>query len=132
MYEDLSNRRYCYFGIANIRLKNIFMLWHNVDDTVCSKAAFVCYEFLISIHSKNYLFLFHMMDYRWRSIVALIEYQMWILRYVDTYRLCIKGVTEDAGRIGLVIVISGMAGSMVCGIILDKTHKYKVDRYTEW
>ncbi len=46
--------------------------------------------------------------------------------YIETYRLCIKGVTEDAGRIGLVIVISGMAGSMVCGIILDKTHKYKV------
>ena len=39
----------------------------------------------------------------------------------------LQGVTEDAGRIGLVIVISGMAGSMVCGIILDKTHKYKVD-----
>jgi len=35
------------------------------------------------------------------------------------------GVTEDAGRIGLVIVISGMAGSMICGIILDKTHRYK-------
>ena len=38
-----------------------------------------------------------------------------------------QGVTEDAGRIGLVIVISGMAGSMVCGIILDKTHRYKVE-----
>ena len=47
-----------------------------------------------------------------------------------TYEYCkIKGVTEDAGRIGLVIVISGMAGSMVCGIVLDKTHKYKVISY---
>jgi len=32
---------------------------------------------------------------------------------------------EDAGRMGLVIVCCGMAGSMVCGIILDKTHQYK-------
>ena len=32
---------------------------------------------------------------------------------------------EDAGRMGLVIVLCGMAGSMVCGIILDKTHQYK-------
>ena len=36
-----------------------------------------------------------------------------------------QGVTEDAGMIGLVIVVCGMAGSMVCGIILDKTHAYK-------
>lgn len=36
-----------------------------------------------------------------------------------------EGVTEDAGMIGLVIVVCGMAGSMVCGIILDKTHAYK-------
>lgn len=36
-----------------------------------------------------------------------------------------EGATEDAGRIGLVIVICGMAGSMICGIILDKTHAYK-------
>ena len=32
----------------------------------------------------------------------------------------------DAGLIGLVIIISGMAGSMICGIILDKTHQYKI------
>jgi len=36
-----------------------------------------------------------------------------------------EGAEVDAGRIGLVIVICGMAGSMVCGIILDKTHAYK-------
>jgi len=40
------------------------------------------------------------------------------------------GVTEDAGRIGLVIVLCGMAGSMVCGIILDKTHAYKATTLT--
>ncbi len=32
---------------------------------------------------------------------------------------------KDAGRIGLIIVLCGMCGSMVCGIILDKTHAYK-------
>ncbi|XP_025261812.1 feline leukemia virus subgroup C receptor-related protein 2-like [Camponotus floridanus] len=32
---------------------------------------------------------------------------------------------EDAGRIGLCMIISGMIGSVVLGIILDKTHKFK-------
>lgn len=34
-------------------------------------------------------------------------------------------MTEDAGRIGLVIVVCGMLGSMICGLILDSTHAYK-------
>jgi len=36
-----------------------------------------------------------------------------------------EGVTEDAGRIGFVIVVFGMFGSMLSGIVLDKTHWYK-------
>ncbi|XP_077299104.1 histamine transporter [Arctopsyche grandis] len=35
------------------------------------------------------------------------------------------GANEDAGRIGLVIVLAGMLGSVMCGIILDKTHRFK-------
>ncbi|XP_015180288.1 PREDICTED: feline leukemia virus subgroup C receptor-related protein 1 isoform X1 [Polistes dominula] len=35
------------------------------------------------------------------------------------------GHEEDAGRVGLTIVCAGMLGSVVCGIVLDKTHKYK-------
>ena len=45
-------------------------------------------------------------------------------------QIILKGVTEDAGMIGLVIVVCGMAGSMVCGIILDKTHAYKATTLT--
>ncbi|XP_066999147.2 heme transporter FLVCR2 [Anabrus simplex] len=30
-----------------------------------------------------------------------------------------------AGRVGLIFVLSGMAGSVVCGIILDRTHWFK-------
>jgi len=36
-----------------------------------------------------------------------------------------KDAEADAGRIGLAIVISGMAGSMCCGLILDRTHAFK-------
>jgi len=36
---------------------------------------------------------------------------------------------EDAGRMGLIIVICGMAGSMVCGLILDATHQYKLTTF---
>jgi hypothetical protein len=35
------------------------------------------------------------------------------------------GAEEDAGRMGLCIVVAGMLGSVVCGIILDKTHRFK-------
>lgn len=36
-----------------------------------------------------------------------------------------KGAQEDAGKIGLLIVLSGMVGSVCCGIALDKFHKFK-------
>ncbi|XP_011698243.1 PREDICTED: feline leukemia virus subgroup C receptor-related protein 2-like [Wasmannia auropunctata] len=36
-----------------------------------------------------------------------------------------KNGEEDAGRIGLAIILTGMAGSVSFGIILDKTHKFK-------
>ncbi|XP_034177440.1 choline/ethanolamine transporter flvcr2a isoform X2 [Osmia lignaria lignaria] len=32
---------------------------------------------------------------------------------------------KDAGRIGLTIICAGMLGSVVCGIVLDKAHKFK-------
>jgi len=32
---------------------------------------------------------------------------------------------EDAGRIGLIMVLSGMVGSVVAGVVLDKTHRFK-------
>ncbi|XP_014473180.1 PREDICTED: feline leukemia virus subgroup C receptor-related protein 2 [Dinoponera quadriceps] len=35
------------------------------------------------------------------------------------------GHEQDAGRIGLTIVCAGMLGSVVCGVVLDKTHKFK-------
>ncbi|XP_071538239.1 choline/ethanolamine transporter flvcr2a isoform X2 [Panulirus ornatus] len=34
--------------------------------------------------------------------------------------------TENAGRIGLLIVLAGMLGSVVCGFILDRTAKFKL------
>lgn len=36
-----------------------------------------------------------------------------------------EGASEDAGRIGLIIVLAGMVGSVVCGIALDKYHRFK-------
>lgn len=35
------------------------------------------------------------------------------------------GAEEDAGRIGLCIVVAGMMGSVCCGVVLDKTHRFK-------
>lgn len=32
---------------------------------------------------------------------------------------------EDPGRIGLIMVLAGMVGSIVAGVVLDKTHRFK-------
>ncbi|XP_063221494.1 heme transporter FLVCR2-like [Bacillus rossius redtenbacheri] len=36
-----------------------------------------------------------------------------------------EGAVQDAGRIGLVIIVSGMIGSAAGGFVLDKTRKFK-------
>ena len=36
-----------------------------------------------------------------------------------------ENIDSDSGRIGLVIVVAGMFGSIIFGVILDKTHAYK-------
>ncbi|KAH0545602.1 feline leukemia virus subgroup C receptor-related protein 2-like [Cotesia glomerata] len=36
-----------------------------------------------------------------------------------------KNGEEDAGRLGLLIIVMGMFGSVIFGFILDKTHKFK-------
>lgn len=33
---------------------------------------------------------------------------------------------QETGTIGLLLVVSGMAGSIACGYILDKFHHYKL------
>lgn len=37
-----------------------------------------------------------------------------------------KDAQELIGTIGLLIVVSGMVGSIICGYILDKFHHYKL------
>nr|XP_018908694.1 PREDICTED: uncharacterized MFS-type transporter C09D4.1-like isoform X3 [Bemisia tabaci] len=36
-----------------------------------------------------------------------------------------KDGMEDAGQVGLTLVLAGVVGSVVWGVVLDKTHKYK-------
>ncbi|XP_063221497.1 heme transporter FLVCR2-like isoform X2 [Bacillus rossius redtenbacheri] len=36
-----------------------------------------------------------------------------------------KNAEEDAGRIGLTLTVAGMAGSAICGFVLDKTRRFK-------
>lgn len=39
--------------------------------------------------------------------------------------LSFPGTEVEAGLMGLIIIIAGIFGSVICGIILDKTHKFK-------
>lgn len=43
-----------------------------------------------------------------------------ILEYVS-----LQNGEEDAGRVGLLMVLAGMLGSVLSGIVLDKTHRFK-------
>lgn len=45
--------------------------------------------------------------------------------YIQIVLLYYPGHEVDAGRIGLSIVLAGMFGSVVCGVVLDKTHRFK-------
>jgi hypothetical protein len=44
---------------------------------------------------------------------------------------CLQNAEEDAGRIGLVMVLAGIVGSILGGVILDKTHRFKYVPSTE-
>lgn len=48
-----------------------------------------------------------------------------ILKQTHIYLFLSQGEEVNAGRIGLTLVISGMVGSLICGIWLDKTKTYK-------
>ncbi|CAD5217584.1 unnamed protein product [Bursaphelenchus xylophilus] len=37
-----------------------------------------------------------------------------------------KGASTETGTIGLLMVVGGMAGSVICGYLLDKFHKFKL------
>jgi len=39
-----------------------------------------------------------------------------------------EGEQKATGTIGLLIVVSGMFGSVVCGYVLDKWHHFKYKR----
>ncbi|KZC13800.1 Feline leukemia virus subgroup C receptor-related protein 2 [Dufourea novaeangliae] len=51
------------------------------------------------------------------NAVATLFSQIYVVHFQNS--------EEDAGRIGLVMIISGMIGAICFGIIIDKTHKYK-------
>lgn len=36
----------------------------------------------------------------------------------------------DPGTIGVIIVVGGMIGSVICGVIMDRTKKYKEVAFT--
>ncbi|CAG9833398.1 unnamed protein product [Diabrotica balteata] len=80
-------------------------------------------SFIGSIKSllQNKSFLLHNLGYScnigiYSSIGTLLN--QLILNYFP-------GEQEEAGRMGLVMILTGMVGSIVTGIVLDKTHKYK-------
>ncbi|VEN43633.1 unnamed protein product [Callosobruchus maculatus] len=70
---------------------------------------------------KNKAFLIHAFSYGlnlaiYSAIGTLLN--QFILNYFEEAQ-------EDAGRMGLVMILVGMLGSILVGVVLDKTHRYK-------
>lgn len=65
---------------------------------------------------------------QWQSLFSL---RTWLMKSWHTktnpsfFLFRSQGEELNAGRIGLTLVISGMVGSLICGIWLDKTKTYK-------
>ncbi|XP_029163047.1 feline leukemia virus subgroup C receptor-related protein 2-like [Nylanderia fulva] len=69
--------------------------------------------------NKNYVLLCnsHGLNVGVLNVFATLLNQIYLLHF--------ENGEEDAGRIGLAMIFSGMIGTVVCGIVLDKTHKFK-------
>lgn len=71
------------------------------------------------LSNRSYLALCHSFGINigiLNSIATLLN-QMYLIHF--------EGGEEEAGQIGLAIVITGMLGSVIFGIVLDKTRKFK-------
>ncbi|CAH1102513.1 unnamed protein product [Psylliodes chrysocephalus] len=70
---------------------------------------------------QNKAFMLHTLCYG--CIVAIFSSIGTLLnQFILSY---FPGAQEDAGRMGLVMILTGMVGSVITGFVLDKTHKYK-------
>lgn len=83
-----------------------------------------------TILSRGFLYEFHhtMSVNTWQIIKSLenCEFNVWpYFACMQIVLLYYPGHEMDAGRIGLCIVLAGMLGSVCCGIVLDKTHRFK-------
>lgn len=57
--------------------------------------------------------------------IGLLSFSFFFSVCAQIVLLYYPGHELDAGRIGLCIVLAGMMGSVCCGIVLDKTHRFK-------
>ncbi|XP_018571730.1 uncharacterized MFS-type transporter C09D4.1-like [Anoplophora glabripennis] len=88
-----------------------------------NKEEFSTKAFFLSIKKlfQNKPFVIHMVAYG-INIAVFSAVGTLLSQFVLQY---FEGASEDAGRMGFIMVIAGALGSIVFGILLDKTHKYK-------
>ncbi|XP_060867819.1 heme transporter FLVCR2-like [Metopolophium dirhodum] len=81
---------------------------------------------------KNFVKSLWRLVYNYGFLLLLLSYGMNVGSFYAISTLLNQIILEhfpenavDAGRIGLMIVLAGMVGSVVCGFILDGTHLFK-------
>ncbi|XP_074030363.1 choline/ethanolamine transporter flvcr2b isoform X2 [Leptinotarsa decemlineata] len=109
---------YFYFPKEPVHPPSIAMFEERINKKHITFSIFVK---SIKILIKNKFFLLHLVafgcNYGVYSVIGTLLNQI-VLNYFP-------GTQEDVGKMGLIMIISGIGGSLITGYILDKTHKFK-------
>lgn len=125
--QDFQMMFYLMAGFTSVLFIFILLFFKAAPPTPPSAASEQCdsldSEFLQSLKklmlNRNYVLL--LISYG-LNVGAFYAISTLLSEVILTY---FENAQQDAGRIGLVLVVGGMLGSVVCGIILDKTHRFK-------
>ncbi|CAD7092327.1 unnamed protein product [Hermetia illucens] len=127
--KDLQFMFYCVAGVTTVLLILMVLFFKDKPPTPASAAQETSHSpgedasFLESLKSlalnRNYILL--LVSYG-MNVGVFYAISTLLNPVVLTYY---PGAEVDAGRIGLCIVLFGMVGSVVSGIVLDKTHRFK-------
>ncbi|GAB6031308.1 hypothetical protein CHUAL_009104 [Chamberlinius hualienensis] len=122
-----------FYGVAAVTsaLFVLILLVFKAEPPTCPSPAAASAK-LHSSENENYLLSIYRLLKNRSYILLLISYGIntGVFYAVSTllsqqFLLYFKDDNLNAGRVGLTIVLCGMAGSIICGIWLDRSHKFK-------
>ena len=127
---DLERMFFISAGINTVVFLLIFFLFSDAPPVAPSAAQMAAIESSIE---RNYLGSLKALLLNRNYLLLIITYGINVGAFYAVSTLLNQqvlqyypGEEENVGRIGLLIVVAGMLGSIVCGFWLDKTHSFKL------